>query len=204
MNKLKQEVLKRDNFSCQKCGFKSTNPNDLEIHYINPLSSSGKDSPKNLTTLCPICHKYAPNSKKDFLSYINEKIDNSLLETFRKSEYSISKKTKTGMQKIFNSGTHISKAPKGYKIIDKQLVPTEDSEQIQKIFEEFLNTNISLTQLGKKNLMTTSGIKKLLTNTTYRGKVKFANQELNGQHKPIIDKHLFEQVQEKLKQICLK
>lgn len=46
--------------------------------------------------------------------------------------------------------------------------------------------------------MTTSGIIKLLSNTTYLGKVKFANQESNGQHKPIIEQQLFNQIQEKL------
>ena len=47
--------------------------------------------------------------------------------------------------------------------------------------------------------MTTAGIKKLLQNTTYIGKVKFGEQETEGQHQPLIDKQLFEKVQEKLK-----
>jgi hypothetical protein len=39
---------------------------------------------------------------------------------------------------------------------------------------------------------------KLLKNTTYLGKVKFGNHESDGQHESIIDKQLFEKIQEKL------
>jgi Recombinase len=181
---IKQEILKRDNFTCQKCGFKSEDPNELEI--------------KNSITLCSICHKHAPDNENEFKKYIKEKIDGTLLNTFRDSQYSISKKTKTGMGKVYGNGKHISKAPKGYKLVNKKLVPNEEAETITKIFEEYLNTMISLTQLAKKHGMTTSGIKKLLMNTTYLGKVKFANEESDGQHQPILGQHLFEQVQNKL------
>jgi DNA invertase Pin-like site-specific DNA recombinase len=102
------------------------------------------------------------------------------------------------MDNAFKKGRHITKAPRGYKLLNKQLiVDPEESVQIKNIFEEFLNTHISLTQLGKKNGMTTTGIIKLLKNTTYLGKVKFANHESNGQHESIVDKQLFEQVQNK-------
>ena len=112
----------------------------------------------------------------------------------------IGDRTKFGMQRKAKEGGFITKAPKGYKLVDKQLLPNDDSKIIEEIFQEFLDTEISLTQLAKKNNMTTTGIKKLLQNTTYLGKVKFANIETDGQHSPIINQGLFEQVQEKLKQ----
>ncbi|MCX6751082.1 MAG: recombinase family protein, partial [Candidatus Pacearchaeota archaeon] len=152
----------------------------------------------NLSTLCSICHKHAPDTEKEFKEYLSEKIDSKLLETFRKSDYSISKKTKTGMNNAFKTGRHITRAPKGYDLINKQLVLNkEQAEEVKQIFEEFLNTPISLTQLAKKNNLTTSGIIKLLKNTTYLGKVKFADQESLGTHKPILDQDLFDKVQEK-------
>ncbi len=198
--KLRNEILTRDNFSCQKCNFKDETSESLELHHIKPKVSGGLNEFHNLITLCSICHNYAPASEKDFILYINKKIDGNILNTFRHSLYSISKKTKQGMIKQFIQGKHLTKAPKGYKIVDKELVLDENAETIPKIFQEFLDTNISLTQLAKKNNMTTLGIKKLLQNTTYLGRVKFASQESNGKHKPLISVTLFNNIQNKLKQ----
>ncbi len=195
-----KKVLERDNFSCQKCGFQDLNGEDLELHHINPKIFNLSNEMTNLVTLCSICHKYAPDSESEFKKYLSEKIDSKLLETFRKSDYSISKKTKIGMSNTFKKGNPITKAPFGYKLVNKQLLIDEDqTDKIKGIFEEYLNTPISLTQLAKKNGFTTSGIIKLLQNTTYIGKVKFANKETNGQHQPMIDKELFDKVQEKLR-----
>ena len=194
-----KRVLKRDNFSCQKCGFRDLSGKELELHHINPKVFGGLNNVNNLSTLCSICHKYAPDTEKEFKEYMSEKIDNKILETFRKSNYSLSKKTKEGMINAFKTGRHITKAPKGYKLFDKKLLVDDgESKKVKTIFEEFLNSNISLTQLAKKNNMTTSGIKKLLSNSTYLGKVKFANQESQGQHAPIIERDIFIKVQDKL------
>lgn len=111
----------------------------------------------------------------------------------------IGDRTKFGMERKAKEGGFITKAPRGYQLLNKQLIIDEqESKTVKQLFEEFLNTNISLTQLAKKNNLTTSGLIKLLKNTTYLGKVKFANQESDGQHEPIIDQQLFEQVQRKL------
>lgn len=111
----------------------------------------------------------------------------------------IGDRTKFGMERKVKEGGFITKAPKGYSLVNKQLIIHEqEAEQIKRIFEEFLNSDISLTQLAKKNNMTTAGIKKLLLNTTYLGKVKFAGKESLGQHKPILEQQMFDKVQEKL------
>jgi site-specific DNA recombinase len=112
----------------------------------------------------------------------------------------IGDRTTFGMEKKAKEGGFITKAPLGYKLVNKQLIADpEQIDKIKSIFEEYLNTQISLTQLAKKNGFTTSGIKKLLQNTTYIGKVKFANKESEGQHQAMIEKELFDKVQEKLK-----
>ncbi|MCW8966055.1 MAG: HNH endonuclease [Candidatus Pacearchaeota archaeon] len=196
--KLKNQIFKRDNFTCQKCNFQGQ-PSNLEIHYIKPKSFGGKNNPENLITLCSICHNYAPDLENNFLKYLDEKIDGNLLNTFRDSNYSISKRTQTGMQLAVQKGNHISKPPKGYKLVNKQLIPAENSSEVEQIFQEFLNTEISLTQLAKKFQMTTAGIKKLLQNKTYIGIIKFGLQETDGQHQPLLSKQLFKQVQDKLK-----
>jgi len=111
----------------------------------------------------------------------------------------IGDRTKFGMERKAREGGFITKAPKGYRLSNKKLlVDDEESKKVKTIFEEFLNSEISLTQLAKKNDMTTAGIKKLLSNSTYLGKVKFANQESQGQHEPIIERDLFVKVQNKL------
>ncbi len=112
----------------------------------------------------------------------------------------IGDRTSFGMEKKAKEGGFIAKAPFGYDLINKELIENkENAQKVKQIFEEYLNTDISLTQLAKKNGFTTSGIKKLLQNTTYIGKVKFANRESEGKHKPLLEKDLFDKVQEKLK-----
>jgi site-specific DNA recombinase len=111
----------------------------------------------------------------------------------------IGDRTTFGMEKKAKEGGFITKAPFGYTLLNKELIENkEDSQKVKQIFDEYLNTDISLTKLAKKYNFTTSGIKKLLQNTTYIGKVKFANKELDGKHNPIIEKEFFDKVQEKL------
>jgi DNA invertase Pin-like site-specific DNA recombinase len=104
------------------------------------------------------------------------------------------------MEQKAKKGKFISKPPKGYKLINKELtIFPEQAKEVQRIFQEFLNTDISLSKLAKKHNLSTPGIKKLLKNTTYIGKVKFKSQQSKGNHKPIISKDLFDRVQKKLK-----
>ncbi|MBU2616588.1 MAG: HNH endonuclease [Nanoarchaeota archaeon] len=198
----RNKILERDNYACQKCSFSSPNGKGLEIHHIISKVSGGKNSDLNLMILCSVCHRHAPDNEKDFKEFISDKIDGNLLETFRKSDYSISKKTKLGMIESFKKGLHITKAPRGYQLVNKKLIVNESgAKNVKDIFEEFLNTNTSLTQIAKKHNLTTSGLKKLLMNTTYLGKVKFANEESQGEHISIIDEDLFKSVQNKLGKI---
>jgi len=199
---LRKKVFKRDNFTCQKCSFKDLTCGELEVHHIIQKVDGGAENLSNLITLCSICHHFVPNLEEDFKHYIKEKVDRKTLETFRKSNRSTSKRTVKGMQNHFLEGKHITKAPKGYKLVNKKLIIDEEkAENVKKSFEEFLNSDISLTQLAKNQDMTTAGIKKLLKNTTYLGKVKFAGIESQGEHNSIIPKDLFDKVQEKLSKI---
>lgn len=64
--KLVKDVLKRDLELCKCCGFKGS-----EVHHIIPLILGGVDKAENMVTLCSFCHKYAPNSKEEFIEYVN-------------------------------------------------------------------------------------------------------------------------------------
>ncbi len=111
----------------------------------------------------------------------------------------IGDRTKFGMERKAKEGGFITKAPCGYKLVNKELIiDRETAEQVKQIYQEFAEKEISLTSLAKAHGFTTSGIKKLLKNTTYLGKVKFAEQESAGKHEALLSEDLFQKVQEKL------
>ena len=113
-------------------------------------------------------------------------------------------KQKQGMVKKAIKGNLMSRAAFGYKIQDKKLVPAENSDEIVEIFEEFLNEKISLRKLAEKHKLSVNGLKKILTNFTYIGKIKFNNQTYEGNHKPIVSSTLFNHVQNKLERLGIK
>ncbi len=51
--KLRQQVLERDGWRCQRCGCRG----ELQVHHINPRSRLGDDTEPNLITLCSQCHQ---------------------------------------------------------------------------------------------------------------------------------------------------
>ena len=105
---------------------------------------------------------------------------------------------KEGMISKASQGNLMSRAPFGYKIENGKLIPAENYREIEEIFEEFLNNNTSLRQLSEKHHLSVNGLKKILKNFTYIGKIKFNNQIHEGNHQPIISSTLFNHVQDKL------
>jgi len=108
---------------------------------------------------------------------------------------------KKGMVEKAVKGNLMSRAPFGYKIENKKLVPAENFREVEEIFEEFLNRDISLTKLAKRHNFSVNGLKKILKNFTYIGKIKFNNQIHDGNHQPIISSTLFNHVQNKLEKL---
>ncbi len=113
-------------------------------------------------------------------------------------------KQKKGMEKKAMQGALMSRVPFGYKLEQKKLIPAENFKEIEEIFEEFLNENVSLRKLAEKHKFSVNGLKKILKNFTYIGKVKFNNQIYNGNHEPIISSTLFNHVQDKLEKLGIK
>jgi site-specific DNA recombinase len=111
----------------------------------------------------------------------------------------IGDRTKFGMERKAKEGGFITRAPMGYKMFHKQLIidPLK-VDKVRTIFKSFSELEISLSQLAKKNEITTSGLIKLLNNKTYLGTIKFGEQESKGSHQAIIDQELFDKVQKKL------
>jgi len=108
---------------------------------------------------------------------------------------------KRGMVKKAIQGGVMSRAPFGYNIENKKLVPADNHGEIEEIFEEFLRDKVSLRKLAAKHKFSVNGLKKILMNFTYIGKIKFNNQIYEGKHKPIISSTLFNHVQNKLERL---
>lgn len=66
---IRYNVLKRDNFTCQKCGITSKDGAKLEVDHIIPVSKGGKTVMSNLQTLCDRCNSgKSDKTKEDFES----------------------------------------------------------------------------------------------------------------------------------------
>lgn len=109
-------------------------------------------------------------------------------------------KQKLGMIKKASQGKHMSRTPFGYNwdLKQKILVPAQNHREVEEIFNEFLEPDVKLTALAKKRNFSVNGLKKVLKNFAYVGKVKFDGQIHQGNHKPIISSTLFNKVQDKL------
>lgn len=162
--------------SCEKCGY------------------SEKDLRKNL---CSVCIKFAPKDSEKLKEYTSEKIDWKILDTFRKH---LSQSQNEGMKKLASRGVHISRPPKGYGLNNQTLVQNEEASLIHTLFKQFSESNISLNQLSKQHNLSVNGLKKILSNRTYLGEIKFNGKTHKSNHEPIISQELFYKVQRILKE----
>ena len=169
---------------CFKCGFPSENLRKKQEVY-----------------LCEICFRFSPDEKDNFKQYIEEKINGEILETFRKHSKKIGENQKKGMIKKASKGELMSRVPFGYRLENKKLIPATNYKEVEEIFEEFLEEGMNLTRLAKKHNLSVNGLKKILKNFTYIGKIKFNNQIFEGNHRPLISSTLFNHVQNKLERI---
>jgi len=111
------------------------------------------------------------------------------------------KKQKIGMLKKVIKGNIVSRPAFGYQLSAQGIIPAQNSKEIEEIFEEFLEKDMNLTRLSKKHNLSVNGLKKILSNFTYIGKVKFDGQIHPGNHQPLISSTLFNKVQDKLEKI---
>ncbi len=173
--------------NCAKCGYSSEN-NSLKFQNF----------------LCDICNCFAPDEKSDFERYISEKTSSDYLQSFRNFFKAKGLLQKQGMIRKASEGEVMSRAPFGYQIINKKLVPAQNSDEVREIFEEFSNSKISLRELSKKHKLSVNGLKKILRNFAYIGKIRFNGQIHNGSHPPILSSTLFNHVQSKLEKLGIK
>ena len=114
------------------------------------------------------------------------------------------KNLKQGMIEKAKQGNFVSRAPFGYIWDNKNLVPAENYREVEEIFEEFLQQEMNLRKLSRKHNFSVNGIKKILSNFAYIGKLKFNGEIHQGHHQPLISTTLFNHVQNKLNKITSK
>ena len=102
----------------------------------------------------------------------------------------------------------MSRVPFGYKrdlsSHSGELIPAQNFHEVEEIFEEFLLPEMNLNRLAKKHNLSVNGLKKILKNFAYVGKIKFDGQIHNANHQPIISTTLFNHVQDKLDKLTKK
>jgi DNA invertase Pin-like site-specific DNA recombinase len=111
---------------------------------------------------------------------------------------------KKGMIEKASQGNLMSRAAFGYDIQEGKLIPATNYREVEEIFEEFLNSNMSLRKLAAKHHFSVNGLKKILKNFTYIGKIKFNNEVHDGTHEPLVSSTLFNHVQNKLERLRIK
>lgn len=111
---------------------------------------------------------------------------------------------KKSMSEKAMHGNLMARPPFGYQISGGKLIPAENFREVEEIFEKFLNENFSLRTLSEKHNLSVNGLKKILKNFTYIGKIKFNNQIHEGTHQPIVSSTLFNHVQNKLEKLGIR
>ncbi|PJC45198.1 hypothetical protein CO037_02780 [Candidatus Pacearchaeota archaeon CG_4_9_14_0_2_um_filter_30_8] len=172
---------------CSKCNYKG----DKNIRLFGVI-------------LCDFCAYFAPEEKTKFFEYLSEKVNFKDIETFRRENRFGNSKQKKGMIKKAKEGKVVSRAPFGYKIVENKLVKAENWGVVENIFLEFQDNKISLNKLSKKYGFSVNGMKKILRNFTYLGKIKFDGEVHEGNHEPILSSTLFNHVQDKLERLGIK
>lgn len=171
---------------CEKCSYESDNESEFKT--------------KLGLSLCSVCYTFAPSEPEKLDEYVQEKVNSEEIEPFRKYAKTRGEQQKQGMIDKASKGKHVSRVPFGYKwdFKNKKIIPAENYREVEEIFEEFLQPEYSLTKLAKKHGLSINGLKKILRNFAYIGKVKFNGEIHEGNHKAIISSILFNKVQEKL------
>lgn len=150
--------------------------------------------------LCTICATFAPRVKEDFESYISEHIDWKVIDTFRRKGHMPGFKQKKGMHNKAKEGRVVTRAPLGYTVKEGKLILNQDAIRVRGIFNTFLKKEISLNQLSKQQGLSVNGLKKILTNRTYLGEIKFDGALHKADHKALLAPEVFYAVQRKLQQ----
>lgn len=99
--KLRFEVFKRDNFTCQYCGRKSPDV-VLEVDHINPVNNGGKNDILNLVTSCFDCNRGKGKKKLSDHSEIEKQMNELELMNERRKQIEMLIQWRKELRNIIN------------------------------------------------------------------------------------------------------
>lgn len=170
---------------CEKCGHESE-----------------QNKQKYSLYFCAVCYTFAPNEPEQLDKYIQIPIKKEEIEPYRNYAKFRGDIQKKGMLEKSAKGKHMSRVPFGYERNTKgELKPAQNSQEVVEIFEEFLQNDMNLRKLSEKHNLSVNGLKKILRNFAYIGKIKFNGQVHSADHPAIVQATLFNHVQDKLDKI---
>jgi len=130
---LRMATLMRDGYECRKCGKKDC---QLEAHHIIPRSRGGKDTIRNMITLCHICHDRVHEGKIEITGGVSGFKDRIAQRTMQGKAYMYEELGRTApVRKVFGWQTSAwrksRRLPKNHDtdalcvatLTDKQVIP---------------------------------------------------------------------------------
>ena len=97
-------------------------------------------------------------------------------------------------------GEVLYRAPLGYAFKNKKLVlDTENAKKVSEVFNMWAS-DISYGEISKRFNIPKSTLYQIIRNPIYLGKVRYKGNLYKGKHPAIIDKELFDKVQQRLDQ----
>lgn len=176
--------------------------NAIFIYRLDRFSRSLKDLIETIERLKEWNIEFISYQDKIETTSASGKLIFHIMSAFAEFERNITgERTKFTMKRSAEKGMIVTRAPFGYKISNKKLIPSDNSYQVEKMFLEFVGSKISLTKLSKKYGLSVNGLKKVLSNESYLGQIKYDGKVYQGIHKPLVSLILFNKVQDKLKQV---
>ena len=97
--KLRYKILKRDRFTCMRCGARAPDV-ELEVDHKIPVSRGGTDDEKNLITTCLKCNRGKGTNNKNFLNERSAIISN--MSEVRSMQTLNENTNKGGLMGLFN------------------------------------------------------------------------------------------------------
>lgn len=110
----------------------------------------------------------------------------------------VKERVKLSFDRKINLGEALYRAPFGYIYQNKKLIKhPENAEKVKEIFEMW-NTGINYKEICKKFNLPSSTLYQIIRNPVYIGKIKYKNELYHGNHPSLIDKELFNKVNNKI------
>lgn len=176
--------------------------NAIFIYKLDRFSRSLKDLIETMEKLQEWNIEFISYQDKIETTSASGKLIFHIMSAFAEFERNITgERTKFTMKQSAEKGKLITRAPFGYEVLNKKLIPADNFHQVERMYKEFVSSQISLTKLARVYGLSINGLKKVLSNKAYLGQVKYDGKIYQGIHKPLVSLILFNKVQDKLKQI---